>query len=137
MIAGGKIRFIILGAAVISISLLYFFEDARFRNFFPRCPFYMMTGLFCPGCGAQRAFSSLLHLDIASAVRYNILAVAMIPLFMYSAYAAMINAFTGGKVKQRLFYSVTFARVVIIVVVLFWILRNVDAYPFRLLAPPA
>ena len=28
------------------------------------CVFYQLTGLYCPGCGAGRALSSLIHGDI-------------------------------------------------------------------------
>ena len=33
---------------------------------FPKCPFKVLTGLDCPGCGSQRAIHSLLHWDIVS-----------------------------------------------------------------------
>jgi hypothetical protein len=32
------------------------------------CPFYAFTNLPCPGCGMTRAVSSLIHLDLLSAI---------------------------------------------------------------------
>jgi hypothetical protein len=132
-----KRRFLIICTAVIAISLLYFFIDARATKIFPKCPFYSLTGLFCPGCGSQRAVSALLHLDILSAMRYNVLLVAALPMMFYSAYASIVNTFGTKKVEQRLFYSVWFIRVIAIVVVAFWILRNLSIHPFHLLSPHA
>ncbi len=130
-----RIKIILTGAAVIAISLLYFFIDARETDIFPRCPFYLLTGLFCPGCGSQRAVSALLHLDIGSALRYNSLLVASLPLIMYSAYVALMNAFGSRKLQQKLVHSPWFIRVVAIVVIAFAILRNLPVHPFHLLAP--
>ena len=135
MITDKKIRFFLICTAVIAISLLYFFIDARATRIFPKCPFHTLTGLFCPGCGSQRAVSALLHLDILSAMRNNVLLVAALPMMFYSAYASIVNTFGTKKVQQKLFYSVWFIRIVGIVVVAFWILRNLSVHPFHLLAP--
>lgn len=133
-----KTRFVIACTAVVVVSLLYFFVDARGAGIFPQCPFYVLTGLFCPGCGSQRAVSALLHLEIGSALRYNILLVASLPIIFYSSYAAVVNTFSTKKVvQQRLFHTVWFIRLIAVVVLLFWVLRNLDEYPFHLLAPGA
>jgi hypothetical protein len=133
-----KTRFVIACTAVVVVSLLYFFADARAAAIFPRCPFYLLTGLFCPGCGSQRAVSALLHLDLASAARYNVLLVASLPIILYSSYAACVNTFSTKKVvQQRLFHSVWFIRLIAVVVLLFWVLRNLGSYPFHFLAPGA
>lgn len=39
--------------------------------FMPKCPFKMITGLSCPGCGIQRAIHALLHGEIKEAIQYN------------------------------------------------------------------
>lgn len=35
------------------------------------CPFHLITGLNCPGCGVSRMLLSLLRLDFAAAFRCN------------------------------------------------------------------
>ena len=39
--------------------------------FLYKCPFWIIFGIPCPGCGMTRAFKSLLTLDIAQAFQYH------------------------------------------------------------------
>lgn len=39
--------------------------------YMPKCPFKLITGLSCPGCGIQRAIYALLHGEFAEAIKYN------------------------------------------------------------------
>lgn len=36
-----------------------------------KCPFYELTGLYCPGCGSGRAVFSALHGRFAESFRFN------------------------------------------------------------------
>jgi len=125
----------LISIAVVVLSLLYFFYPASKNSFHPSCIFRTITGLNCPGCGSQRAISSILKGDIPQAAAYNILLLISLPFIIYSAVVAIINAFTAKQVQQTLFYKNWFIKTVFIVVVLFWILRNIPIYPFTLLAP--
>jgi len=40
-------------------------------SFYPRCPFYALTGHYCPGCGATRAIAELLHGHVAAALHFQ------------------------------------------------------------------
>ncbi|MEE1348254.1 MAG: DUF2752 domain-containing protein, partial [Bacteroidales bacterium] len=64
------------------------FDPAR-SGLFPHCPFLMMTGFKCPGCGSQRAIHSLLHLDFATAFRYNAMLVLSLPFVLLCLFAAV------------------------------------------------
>jgi hypothetical protein len=88
--------------------------------------------LYCPGCGSQRAFSSLLHGDVLAALRFNVLFVAAIPLLLYAVILTIANKFYTSK---NLFYNGGFARAVLLIVVVFGISRNLPYFPFNLLAP--
>ena len=128
-------RISIIAATVSLLALLYFFIDARHSQFFPACPFFTLTGLFCPGCGSQRAASSLLHGDLFDAANYNALLVVSTPLILYSAFISVSNIFRSTPVVQKIFYSPLFVKAFLVVVVLFGVLRNVPVYPFTMLAP--
>lgn len=128
--------FIVL-IALIAAGLLYFFADARTSYIFPKCIFYSITGLYCPGCGSQRAFSSLLHGDVLQALNYNLLFIICLPLLLYSAVVRVINVYRNAELEQGIFYSGFFVKMLLALIMIFWIARNLPLYPFSLLAPHA
>lgn len=122
---------ILLLATVLLALLIYFFFDAR-QGGFPACPLHSITGWYCPGCGSQRALSSLLHGKVLEAMHNNILMILFLPLLSYSAF---INLRYAGDRTMKLWYSPTFVKIVLALVLLFWFLRNIPHYPFSILAP--
>ena len=77
-----KVTIIVLLSVVLVTALVVYFLFDPATTPFPRCPFLMLTGWQCPGCGSQRAIHSLLHLDIVAAWRYNALLVLSIPYLL-------------------------------------------------------
>ncbi len=123
-----------ISGAVLLALLLYYREDARYSGFYPVCPFHYFTGLYCPGCGSQRAISALLHGDLLQAVRFNVLLLTSLPLIMYSAVISVVNAFRKKPLVQRFVYAPHFVWACLGLIVLFGICRNIPVYPFVLLA---
>ena len=69
----------VVGIVVILLGIIVYYKlDPSKILLFPKCPFYLLTGLKCPGCGTQRALHQLLHLHLDDACRYNALMVASI-----------------------------------------------------------
>jgi hypothetical protein len=134
-VAKNKSHLLLIFTAVILLSLLYFYLDPSQPGLFPPCPFYSITGLYCPGCGSQRAFHALMHGDILRSAGYNILFVVFLPLIAISALITTANIFLKRNRRYPLFQSAVFSRAVLIVVLLFWVLRNLPYYPVSLLAP--
>ena len=66
---------LLLLLAFILLRIIYL----RF-NFGIPCPLYSITGLFCPGCGMFRAIGALSQAAILQAVRYNALALILLPV---------------------------------------------------------
>ncbi len=121
---------------MLTAALLYFFFDARdTNNLFPKCPFYTITGFYCPGCGSQRAISALLHGDVAAAAGMNILLLVFLPFLVYAAVVSVVNSFRKKQLRQSIFYSPLFVKISLCLVLIFWVLRNIPQYPFTLLAP--
>jgi len=127
--------FFIIITAVPILVLLYSFVYPLYNQYFPKCFFYLLTGLHCPGCGSQRAIVSLLHGNFSDAFHNNLLAVAALPLLIYSFIALCVNVFTKKTVRQKIFYNPLFVKVLLTIVIVFSVLRNIPSYPFNLLAP--
>ena len=90
----------VLRAAMPPVSIL--FAAAIFLrfppehySFYPQCPFHQLLNLQCPGCGATRAFAALLHGDLAAAIHFNALVIAVFPL------AAAYGIFAYAKYLKR------------------------------------
>ena len=116
----------IIGAvAVIVIAgiAIYSTFDPSTVRFFPRCTFLTLTGLKCLGCGTQRAIHALLHGNFLEAVRFNAMMVASVPLLALYGYAEIVR-----KSKPRFYNKVNSTPIILtifVLVVLWWILRNV------------
>ena len=87
-----------LGLLVCAGVVLYAYNPAT-ATFFPRCPFLVLTGLKCPGCGSQRGLHALLHGDVPLAFHYNALMVLSLPLIFLLLYAE------ACRTKRPAFYA--------------------------------
>jgi hypothetical protein len=76
-------RYTMLGAAGFFAGALTYIglRDPHTPGFgFPQCPFHLMTGWNCPGCGGLRMTHDLLHGDVGAAVVDNVFLLAGLPL---------------------------------------------------------
>lgn len=97
----------------------------------PPCLFHKITGLYCPGCGTARGFHKLLHGDLLGAWRMNQLTLLMLPFAAYLI-ASAYRRTPDSKLSSP---PTWMGWVVIAAIVAYWIVRNIPAYPFTLLAP--
>lgn len=99
------------------------------------CIVYTLTGYYCPGCGAGRACYSILHGQIYQAFRYNPLLVILLPwIGIYIALCAGQWLLAGRETISRKIPA-WILWTILAVMLLYGILRNVNTYPFVLLAP--
>ena len=68
-------------AALAGALTLYLFPPEE-TGFYPQCPFFRLTHLYCPGCGATRALAALLHGRVVEALHYNALLVLLLPFLL-------------------------------------------------------
>lgn len=120
--------FIIAAGAAL---LLYFFVEPK-NDILPKCFFHELTGFYCPGCGVQRSFHAILHGHFLTAANFNLLFVLFLPLIIY-----FILVFVLDKKHSRssFVYKPNFSIAIVIIVVSFWVLRNLPFAPFSWLAP--
>ena len=120
-----KYKFIV-GILVLLLVSLYYFFNPTVSNFFPKCPFHTITGLYCPGCGSQRAIHDLMHLNIFEAINHNAL--------MFFAFTFGIGLYLYSEKKfSDLIYHPKSPLIIFGIIFLFGVLRNLDRFHF--LAP--
>ncbi len=102
----------------------------------PPCVFYEITGLYCAGCGAGRAMLALLRGELYAAFRYQPLLIVSLPFLAYCV-AKPYLAFVLGRdiLPMPRIRSRWFGITVTVVIVAYWILRNIPLVPFSYLAP--
>lgn len=116
---------LLLAAAVAAVAV-YLLYDPSQSALFPRCPFLMLTGLKCPGCGSQRVIHSLLGGDIAAAWHYNAFMVAALPVIALYSYAELRRR-RHPQLYNRL-NSPAVIWSIFAATVLWWLLRNIFAW---------
>ena len=109
-------------AGIILLLAVYTFFDPSETAFFPKCPFFWLTGLKCPGCGSQRAMHQLLTLHFVEAFRYNAFMVITIPLILFLLVAELFR--DRWPRLSRLGSSPTLSWSILAAVLLWWLLRN-------------
>lgn len=105
-----------------ALFVLYCFDPVR-TAIFPPCPFHLVTGCHCPGCGSLRAIHSLLHGHLAGAMAQNPLMVVSIPV-------VGVMLFSPAWIYKR---WVPWAAMIVLIV--YGVIRNMPVWPLTLLAP--
>ncbi|MBT8262213.1 MAG: DUF2752 domain-containing protein [Bacteroidia bacterium] len=117
---------VILGGGFI----YYYFNNPTNNSLFLPCPFKLISGYNCPGCGSQRAIHQLLHGNIGSAFYLNPLMVLSIPLIVYGLGTRAFNYIFETSHRVRLFYSNVFIYSYFGLAIVYWFVRNLSIYPF-------
>lgn len=113
---------------------LYFFWNPSENSFFPKCPFYTLTGIYCAGCGSQRAIHQIMNGQIITGIRHNYLLIVVIGVLSYKTLLYILNKIYN-KSHFDIFHKPIATKIILIIVLLFWTLRNIKIFPFTELAP--
>lgn len=127
---------VIISIVIVSLGILslYFFYDPSVSTFFPKCLFYTLTNLHCPGCGTQRALHAIFSGNFIDGFMHNPLLLILAIVLVYYLFFS-ITTFYFNKNYQNLLYKPIVTKIILVIIILFWVLRNINYYPFTLLAP--
>lgn len=124
---------LVAAAPLAAATVVLFRYDPAHFGFYPRCVLFVLTGLYCPGCGALRASHQLVHGNLLGALDYNPFFVVALPFLAY-AVAGWATAALGRPLPTyRPSGRATWALFAVIVG--FTVLRNLPYPPFDVLAP--
>ena len=99
--------------------IIYHYFDPTHSSWAPKCPFWLLTGYSCPGCGSQRAIHCFLNGRIWEGIQHNYL---LLPSLMYVMALTIFPR--QGKVYLAL-SSATACWVLFAVYMIWWVVRNV------------
>ncbi|MBL8776763.1 MAG: DUF2752 domain-containing protein [Acidimicrobiales bacterium] len=123
----------VVGAAAIgACALVRLLDPPATEGNPPFCPFKMMTGLDCPGCGATRSLNVLLQGDVVAAADHNLLFVLALPVVIVA-----FGVWTARRLGVRapsLPGPRAWLPVTVVAIALFWALRLLPWDPFTWLA---
>ncbi len=122
-------RVSLLVILVTGMILVFLFNPES--SFYPPCFFKKLTSLQCPGCGSARACYHLLHGNFLTAIDYNLLLAAFLPFILVDGFSRLLDINAG---KLHVIRNYMKPRYVLIVVIVFWVVRNLPLYPFTLLS---
>jgi hypothetical protein len=136
MVAAASER--LVSAAIVLLTILalgfVFIFNPSASTLYPACPFLWFTGCYCPGCGSLRAIHQLTRGHPAAALGLNPLMVLSTPFLAYSLASYAARAISGRPLRT-FFIRPVFIWTLFGHIVVYWVLRNIPAYPFSLLAP--
>ncbi|MEI7554331.1 DUF2752 domain-containing protein [Candidatus Chlorohelix sp.] len=122
------------GVVSVGLPVLYFADPSK-SHFYPRCPFNMLTGLYCPACGSTRAAHQLLHCNFKSALKMNALLVLSSPVLTLLTYRYLHQSLEKGSLERDLKLDPLWQKALIATAFGFAFLRNLPFAPFTRLSP--
>lgn len=96
------------GIALFALVLLLLYE----------CPFKMITGMDCPGCGLTRAFGCIFVCDFSAAVKYHPMAPAIFIQLVYLLYYQFV---LNKKLNQKVIVAGIFINALLMLA--FWLYK--------------
>lgn len=118
----GEKKWIFVVIILLITGYYFFLNPYEQEYFFISCPFYKITGFQCSGCGSQRAFHEILHLNFREAFHQNALVLFAIPYFSLIFFTSFFQE-KFAKLRQLLIGKKTIL-VLFIFIILFGIFRN-------------
>ena len=85
----------LLAAGLLVASVLLHLRDPHRSGSWGYCPWLVLTGTYCPGCGGLRAVNDLTHGQVGAAASSNLLFVASLPFVMGVWSRSMLDRWRG------------------------------------------
>lgn len=101
--------------ALAVIAYIAFFDPTLWPA--PKCPFHILTGLKCPGCGTQRAIHAIFNGRLYEAWSFN-------PALFFAVPIAALYAWSPKKIHNIMYAQPTILSIAA-AIILWWILRNI------------
>ena len=114
----------LLAGGLLAVSVLLHLRDPHRSGSWGYCPWLMLTGTYCPGCGSLRAVNDLGDGRFGAAASSNLLFVGSLPLVGYLYVRWFVDRWRGVRryVAPRRLY--VYIAVFVAVALAFTVVRN-------------
>ncbi len=115
---------VLLAGGLLLVSVALHVRDPHRSGSWGVCPWLVLTGTYCPGCGGLRAVNDLSHGDVVAAASSNLLLVGALPVLAWAWVRRFRDGWRGVRryVDERAALRTTY--VVLGLAVAFWVVRN-------------
>jgi hypothetical protein len=119
---------LLTGALGAGLVLSLHLRDPHSSGSWGFCPWLVLTGQACPGCGSLRAMNDLTHGDVVGALSSNLLFVLMLPVLAFWWVRWTQRAWSGEPPPDRSGGNpALWIALAAVVMVVFAVLRNLPA----------
>ncbi|HEU5044352.1 MAG TPA: DUF2752 domain-containing protein [Nocardioidaceae bacterium] len=115
---------VLLAAAVLLASLTLHLRDPHRSGSWGFCPWLVLTGTQCPGCGGLRAVNDLTNGNFAAAASSNLLVVSAIPVAVVLWVRWLRDSWRGVTRRVSTRRTLVWCGLLVVLAVGFAVLRN-------------
>jgi hypothetical protein len=124
----GRVRGpLLLAGGVLVVSVALHLRDPHDSGSWGYCPWFLMTGSYCPGCGGLRAVNDLTHGDLAAAASSNLYFVASIPVLVLLWARGLVQRWRGVRRPLSPRLVAVGSSVALVLLLVFAVARNLPA----------
>jgi hypothetical protein len=118
---------LVLGGGVLLVSLALHVHDPHRSGSWGYCPWYLLTGTYCPGCGGLRAVNDLTDGDLGAAASSNLAFVVSIPFLVLFWARSVVQRWRGVRRPLPAALVRRGSVAVLVLVALFTVARNLPS----------
>lgn len=115
---------VLVAGAILGASVVLHLRDPHQTGSYLFCPWLVLTGTYCPGCGGLRAVNDLTHGDVVSAASSNLLFVGTLPLLVVVWVRWFADRWRGVRRVADQRRAARFAYAFGVLALVFWVARN-------------
>jgi hypothetical protein len=116
----------LLAGGVLGASVLLHLRDPHESGSWGFCPWLVLTGTSCPGCGGLRAVNDLTRGDLGAAASSNLLFVGALPLLLFGWGRWFSDRWNDRRRHANNRTVRIYAGLALVVTIVFWVVRNLE-----------
>ena len=115
---------LLLAGGLLAASVALHLRDPHQSGSWGFCPWLVLTGTACPGCGGLRAVHDLTHGEVAAAVSSNAVLVGSLPLLVGLWTRSVVHRWRDERPPVPAAVVAWSGGVAIALLLVFWVVRN-------------